>query len=278
MKSGFIKDYRKELESPIWLMPPIYHRIWQYLKYTVNHAPAKIPQAGGDFIEIEAGETLTSYRRIGENIAWYEQTRLVQPSPSTIKKVIDWLEKNEMIEVQGRESGKKRKFTIIKIINFNEYQNPKSANSTKTGETHDTTALTESKGENREQTANADNKQTRRIKKNKEEDPEQKARELLKRYNDIERQTIKKYWGVIRQTRKTGKLSNSVIVKNMEKWAKYETDIIIKALQLHMEKYTDKREEYTNGIIRRLDSEGLPQDTNTPRQPETIDMDNIFNE
>lgn len=29
MKEGWIKDYRKEQDSDIWVMPPLYHRVWK---------------------------------------------------------------------------------------------------------------------------------------------------------------------------------------------------------------------------------------------------------
>jgi hypothetical protein len=50
-KVGFIKDWRQELESDIWLMPPMYHRVWQWIKYSVNHSTGKIPNKDGTFDE-----------------------------------------------------------------------------------------------------------------------------------------------------------------------------------------------------------------------------------
>jgi hypothetical protein len=57
---GFIKDYRKELESDIRIMPPLYHRTWQYLKYMINHSDNEIPMNDGTKFLVKAGQHLTS--------------------------------------------------------------------------------------------------------------------------------------------------------------------------------------------------------------------------
>lgn len=74
--------------------------------------------------------------------------------------------------------------------------------------------------------------------------------ELLMRYNDKQKETINKYWEVIRWTRKHGKIADKIKLAEMEYWNKYETDIVISALETHIEKYPKVRENYTRGIIR----------------------------
>lgn len=283
--SGYIKDYRKELNSDIWKMPPVYYRLWQYLKYTVNHAPAKIPQAGGGFIEIGIGQTLTSYRNLAAGISWYEGATLKTPSPNTIKKVLSWLEINEMIEIEGKEQGKRRQYTKIKVKNFHMYQSgifTNRGNTQESVETVGTQGAQEPVYADLEQQMNSDrysdDKQTRRTKKNKEKEPLQESNFFINKYSAKQKEIINKYWQVVRTTRKNNKVADSVISKNMKKWEKYNSDIVMYALQIHIEKYPDKREEYTQGIIRRADSEGIPKQEEATKQPGSIDLNNLFND
>lgn len=114
---GWIKDYRKELLSDIWKMPPLYHRVWQYLKYRVNHKPKHLPTPNGETIFIDKGETITSLRQIAENVAWVENKSLRVPTAETIRKILDWLVKNQMIVRTSDTRG-----TRIKIVNYEFYQ------------------------------------------------------------------------------------------------------------------------------------------------------------
>ena len=69
---GYIKDYRQELESDVWNMPPLYHRVWQYLKYQVNHIDNEIPMTDGTKFTVKKGQRLTSYRSIAKGVSYYE--------------------------------------------------------------------------------------------------------------------------------------------------------------------------------------------------------------
>jgi len=114
---GWIKDYRKELESDIWMMPPLYHRVWQYLKYKVNHEPRKVPQKNGAYITIEKGETITSMRQIAESVKWMEYGVEKVPSSKTIRDVLNVLQNFGMITRESNSLG-----TRIKVVNYELYQ------------------------------------------------------------------------------------------------------------------------------------------------------------
>lgn len=117
---GYIKDYRQELQCDVWLMSPLYHRVWQYLKYTVNHAESKIPMKDGNFINIRPGQKLTSYRAIAQDVGWYEREIFKVPNVKTIKEICDWLEKQYMIKIEHGESN--NKYTLITLVNWGKYQ------------------------------------------------------------------------------------------------------------------------------------------------------------
>jgi predicted transcriptional regulator len=117
---GYIKDYRKELQSDIWMMPPLYHRVWQYLKYKVNHNPAKIPMEDGNFFTINPGQHLSSVRGIAEGVGYYEGLKWKSPNPKTISTILSWLEKQGMITIdRGRGN---RQYTLITLLNWEEHQ------------------------------------------------------------------------------------------------------------------------------------------------------------
>jgi hypothetical protein len=115
--SGYIKDYRQELESDVWAMPPLYHRVWQYLKYKANHQTAKIPMRDGSFLTLQPGQHLTSIRKIANGVGYYERSQWKEPNVKTIKVILDWLVKQNMITIESNS-----KYTLISLINWEKYQ------------------------------------------------------------------------------------------------------------------------------------------------------------
>lgn len=130
--SGWIKDHRKELKSDVWQMPPLYHRVWQWIKYQVNHDDAVIPMANGTKLSIRPGQHLTSIRNIAQGVGWYEGALWKEPNPKTIDKILEWFEKNNMISIsRGRGN---RQYTLITLINWGNYQGSDSGGVTANGE------------------------------------------------------------------------------------------------------------------------------------------------
>lgn len=125
-KDGFIKDYRKELESDIWLMPPLYHRVWQWIKYSVNHAENSIPNKDGTYTELKPGQHATSYRLIAKGVGYYEGRKWKEPNTKTVKSILDWLAKQKMISVYGNTLG-----TILTVENWEIYQSENVQGNTK---------------------------------------------------------------------------------------------------------------------------------------------------
>ncbi|GGB43461.1 hypothetical protein GCM10011409_21340 [Lentibacillus populi] len=233
---GYIKDFRKELNSDIWVMPPLYHRVWQYLKYTVNHKDNKVPMRDGSFLTIKQGQHLTSMRKIARQVGYYEQGAWKEPNPKTIKAILNWLETQNMISVSSGDGN--NKYTLITLINWEMYQSEKEDGNSKY--TVDTQSMDI-------------NKNDKECNKNdKEKDYTSKIKDLLPVFSSIPdfNQLNKKYWDVIRETRKTGKVSKSVIYNTMNKWQKYDPVVIEYALRSHIDMHSGKKEEYTIGIMR----------------------------
>lgn len=133
--SGYIKDHRKELDSDIWLMPPLYHRTWQWLKYNVNHADNEIPMRDGNRMLIKRGQRLTSVRDIAKGISWYEGKKYKEPNPKSISAILDWMIKTNMILITRGQGN--REYTLITLINYELYNEKDSqGNSKVTAEKH----------------------------------------------------------------------------------------------------------------------------------------------
>lgn len=96
-----MKNYRNELESEVWKMPPLYYKVWQCLKCIT-----------------ENGQCLTSYRKLAELVKWNEGKLIKIPNPKTIKTICDWLELNGMIK-QNHENNQ---YTLMIIVNWQLYQ------------------------------------------------------------------------------------------------------------------------------------------------------------
>lgn len=122
--AGYIKDHRKELDSDIWTMPPLYHRAWQFLKYKANYEDAEIPRADGSTILVRRGQHLTTLRDIAEGIAWREGRARKTPNPHTISKILEFMERRNMIVISNEEKTVRgnRKYTLITLLNWEKYQ------------------------------------------------------------------------------------------------------------------------------------------------------------
>lgn len=117
---GYIKDHRKELSSDIWQMPPLYHRLWQWLKYIVNHTDQEIPMHDGTRMLIKRGQHLTSIRGIAQGIGWYEGRKRKEPNPKTVMSALNWLEKNGMIILERGKGN--RQYTLVTLVKYEDYQ------------------------------------------------------------------------------------------------------------------------------------------------------------
>lgn len=83
--------------------------------------------------------------------------------------------------------------------------------------------------------------------------------ELLKRYSQSDKAIIKQYFDFLAlRTRKSGKISEGVKKNQLVKWQKYPVPIVIKALNIYMQKDVTitMNEKYVMGIIRNLEKEG----------------------
>ena len=105
----WVKEWRKETNSGIWDMPPLYFKIWRWLLMAVDH---------------ETGTWPGALSQIAKGVQWRENKRTVTPSKSTILRVLNTLEDKKMIKRTKRTA--ERSQTHISVINWNIYQGKES--------------------------------------------------------------------------------------------------------------------------------------------------------
>jgi len=104
------------MESEVWLMPPIYHRVWYWLRMNVQHEPFLFPTREKFGIWVLPGQRITSLQLIAEGVKWVEWGREVIPNKKTIKDVLDWLIHREMVTAESNAKG-----TFITLVNWSSY-------------------------------------------------------------------------------------------------------------------------------------------------------------
>ena len=120
MNRGFTKAYRKELNGDIWKMPPIYHRVFYYLRQKAEYESSVFPTRKGFGIHVNPGQLITSYQIIADGVSWYEYGVKRTPNKKTIKDVLRWLEGNSTVTVFSNGTG-----TLVLINNWDTYNPPK---------------------------------------------------------------------------------------------------------------------------------------------------------
>lgn len=61
-----------------------------------------------------------------------------------------------------------------------------------------------------------------------------------------------KYWRTVSQTRKSGRIAGSVKERIEQEWKRFDEEVVLEALRIHINRYKDYKENYTIGIMRNL--------------------------
>lgn len=83
----------------------------------------------GSFLEVKAGQHLTSVRSIAENVGWYERGVFKAPNPKTISSILEWLVKQNMIKIDRGKGN--RQYTLITLLNWDSYQSNEDESNSK---------------------------------------------------------------------------------------------------------------------------------------------------
>ena len=107
MENSWIKLHRKILENWVFKQRPEYLKIWVYILIAANWKPSKA-LVNGQFVTIERGEMLTSYRSLAQGAGTTVQI---------VKTFLKYAENDGMISVKSNTGA-----TRLKILNYDDLQ------------------------------------------------------------------------------------------------------------------------------------------------------------
>lgn len=91
------------------------------------------------------------------------------------------------------------------------------------------------------------------------------------------KQLKEEYWKVLSRTRRSGRIAQSVKERVEAGWDRFDEDVVMEALRIHMSRYPGYKESYTVGIMRNLqkrkDAGGRVKTENKFNQFEQHDYD-----
>jgi hypothetical protein len=206
------------LKSGIMEKPPLHLKAWVWMLMQASF------KEHGD---LKRGQFFTSYQRMCDAMAYKVGYRTVKPTLKEMRGVTKTLTKALMIGITKVIHG-----MVITILNYDYYQ-----------------SLINYEGHNEGQGKghNEGTISTRRVKERK--DPGLFS--LKKRY--AHQNLIDDVFQAISSTRKSGRVAESVLIAQLQKWEKYPIEQVESGIRVYLEKdYAGqgKREAYLMGIIR----------------------------
>src|SRR5699024_1503083 len=250
---GWIKLHRRIQNHWIYQEDRVFSRYeaWIDLIMMANHAAKRI-LVDNDLISVDKGQLITSIRRLCDKWKWsntkvinflklLEQDSMIKFESDTKKTVINICNYNLYHDTENEDNDTETTRKHNKNISKKQQKSDKNANSTKNekNERHEKDSDNASassvhdvddelkttrkhNGNISEAFQEHTNKNVLRMLKNdKEKDYTSKIKNLLTVYSvQIENfnNLNKEYWNTIRETRKTGQISKSVIYNTMKKW------------------------------------------------------------
>lgn len=162
LEGGYILLSRKLVESEIWDKPPLYLKVWIYILTKAQHKPYK---------NFDRGELLISIPELIDACSYKVGYRIEKPTKSQIFNILEWLRnsneganeddtKDTMINTTKTTRG-----MVVKVCNYNVYQDPKKYEHNSEDNNEDSTKTTMPKRQ-----ADTINKNVKNVKndKNKE--------------------------------------------------------------------------------------------------------------
>lgn len=111
---GWIKLHRKIVDSPIW-EDPYYLKLWLYCLMKATHKDREVI-IGNQVIKLKPGEFITGRKSLSDDLNTGVKPKL-KLNDSTWWRYLNNLEKMQMLHIK-----KTNKFSIVSIVNWNEYQ------------------------------------------------------------------------------------------------------------------------------------------------------------
>ncbi|MCF8051573.1 MAG: hypothetical protein K9L59_10075 [Desulfobacterales bacterium] len=230
---GFVLLSRKIMDSGIMEKPPLYMKLWIWMLLRASHK---------DHGSLKRGQLFTTHRKMQAAMTHKVGFRKEKPSIKEIRGVLEFLTISRMVVTMKGTHG-----TLITILNYDKYQTPENYEGHYAGHRQ---------GHN-------NNKNDF----NKKKDPEKISDEIsLLRSRYSNQNLIDRAFRAVASTRKTGKVADSVLLAQLQKWDRYPVHQVEAAIRVYLEKECateGKDEKYLCGIIRNQKA-GPPKECTTP--------------
>lgn len=253
MNRGYIKLYRKSLDSPIFAHQGQW-KLFCLCLMKATHKPIEVTIPGIlQPVKLKPGQFVTGRYALHRD---YHQAgggkRYSRKAAPTAYSLIRWLQNLEKMQILSIKTC--NKYSIITVLNWDQYQEDEQQMSNRR--------------------ASNEHKQTH-INTNKKTPAEIFERISTLKYRYPNPNLIDSAIEALASTRKSNQIANKVVLAQLEKWAKYPSQQVEMAIQTYLEKnYADhgKREEYLLGIIRN----GKPQSAASPHHAGGISQRRLF--
>ncbi len=235
---GWIKFHREILDKPIWQnSTPEQKTILQTILLMANHQENEWEWKGERY-KVQPGQFISSLEKIAERSG-------KGVSVQNVRTAIKRFEKYDFLTNESTNQNR-----LITVVNWGIYQGGDDTDNKEPNKQ----LTSDQQATNKRLTTNKNVKNGNNEKNDNKKDYTSKIKDLLSSgvFSQIDgfNELNKQYWDVIRETRKTKHVSQSVIYKNMEMWMKYDPIVIKYALKTHVDGYQGRKEEYTLGIMR----------------------------
>ncbi|MBN6206239.1 DnaD domain protein [Ralstonia pickettii] len=111
---GYIKLYRKIMDSPVW-SDPNYLKLWMYCLMKATHKEREVI-AGNQVVTLEPGQFITGRESLSEDLNKGAKPKQ-KLSDSTWWRYLNNLKNWQMLHIK-----KTNKFSVVSIINWHQYQ------------------------------------------------------------------------------------------------------------------------------------------------------------
>lgn len=132
MNAGYIKLWRKTIDSAVWRLPPLEFNVWIWLLMSANWEPHKALLLQEEVV-VGAGEIVTSYAHIAEGIAWGggRGRKRTLPSVGQMRTAVRHLVDLNCIQTLLEPGqGRHQPWLHIKVLHWDQYQGEMGENTT----------------------------------------------------------------------------------------------------------------------------------------------------
>jgi hypothetical protein len=104
-RPGWVTQWRKEEDSAIWDVPPLFYKVWRWILINVDW---------------ETGTLTATSTHIADRVQYRENNRSRIPMRATIVRILRWLEAQSMIELKVSGS-RNAKYFDLSVVNWDTY-------------------------------------------------------------------------------------------------------------------------------------------------------------